>query len=88
MKVLISEKLEAGCAAILTQRGIEVDQQPDLTPDELKRIIGQYEGLIVRSSTQVNEELLKAARRLKVVGRAGAGVDNIDVAAATRRSSP
>ncbi len=84
MKVLISEKLEAGCAAMLTQRGIEVDQQPGLTPEELQRIIGQYEGLIVRSSTQVNEALLQEARRLKVVGRAGAGVDNIDVAAATR----
>jgi D-3-phosphoglycerate dehydrogenase len=84
MKVLISEKLEAGCAAILTQRGIEVDQRPGLGPEELQHIIGQYEGLIVRSSTQVNEALLKAAQRLKVVGRAGAGVDNIDVAAATR----
>ncbi|MBI2502674.1 MAG: phosphoglycerate dehydrogenase [Candidatus Latescibacteria bacterium] len=84
MKVLISEKLEAGCAAILTQRGLEVDQLPGLAPEELQRLIGQYEGLIVRSSTQVNEDLLRAARRLKVVGRAGAGVDNIDVAAATR----
>ncbi|MCC7261282.1 MAG: phosphoglycerate dehydrogenase [Candidatus Latescibacteria bacterium] len=84
MKVLISERLEPGCAAILSQRGIEVDQQPGLSAEELQRIIGQYEGLIVRSSTQVNEELLKAASRLKVVGRAGAGVDNIDVSAATR----
>lgn len=61
MKVLISEKLEAGCAAILSQRGIEVDQRPGLSAAELQALIGQYEGLIVRSSTQVNEALLRAA---------------------------
>jgi D-3-phosphoglycerate dehydrogenase len=63
---------------------IEVDIKTDLNPDELKAVIGDYEALIVRSSTKVTEEILRAGKRLRVVGRAGVGVDNIDVEAARR----
>jgi D-3-phosphoglycerate dehydrogenase len=88
MKVLISDQVDPGCVEILERNpGIEVHVKTGLSPDELKAIIGEYEALIVRSSTQVTEELLQAARRLRVVGRAGAGVDNIDVEAATRRGA-
>jgi D-3-phosphoglycerate dehydrogenase / 2-oxoglutarate reductase len=85
VKVLVSDKMDPHCVEILEANpGIEVDVKTGLPPAELKKIIGAYDGLIVRSSTRVTEELLKAARKLRVVGRAGAGVDNIDVEAATR----
>jgi len=84
MKVLISDKLEPGCASILENKGVEVDHKPGLSPGELQAIIPEYDGLIVRSGTRVTEALLQAGRRLRVVGRAGTGVDNIDVGAATR----
>ena len=86
MKVLISDKVDTGCADILRENpAISVDIKTDLTPDQLKATIGPYEALIVRSATQVSEEILLAAPKLRVVGRAGAGVDNIDVEAATRQ---
>ena len=86
MKVLISDKVNGGCVDILKRNpGVEVDVRTDLSPEELVEVIGEYVALIVRSSTQVTEGVLSAAHRLRVVGRAGAGVDNIDVPAATRR---
>lgn len=86
MKVLISDRVDSGCVDILTRRpGLEVDVRTELSPEELIAAIGEYEGLVVRSGTQVTAEIIAAATRLRVVGRAGAGVDNIDVAAATRR---
>lgn len=85
MKVLISDKMDPRCVEILLENdGVEVDVNTGLDTDELKEIIGDYEALIVRSSTQVTGDLLAAAKKLKVVGRAGAGVDNIDLEAATR----
>jgi D-3-phosphoglycerate dehydrogenase len=85
MKVLISDKVDPGCIEILRQNpGVEVDVKTDLSAAELLQQIPQYAGLIVRSSTQVTETLLQAATQLRVVGRAGTGVDNIDVEAATR----
>ncbi len=85
MKVLISDKLDARCVEVLQKdQEIEVDVRTGLKADELKDIIGDYEGLIVRSSTKVTEDLLSAAGNLRVIGRAGAGVDNIDLDAATR----
>ena len=84
MNVLISDKVDPGCVEILRQGGIEVDVNTGLSPDQLLEAIPQYEGLIVRSSTKVTEEVIKAAGRLQVVGRAGTGFDNIDVDAATR----
>jgi len=84
-RVLISDELSARAVEIFRARGIEVDEKPGLKPAELKAIIGQYDGLAVRSATKVTAEIIAAAPRLKVVGRAGIGVDNIDVPAATAR---
>ncbi len=86
VRVLISDKMDPRAAAIFRERGIQVDEKPGLTPEEFKAIIGDYDGLAVRSSTRVNAEAMDAAiPRLKVIGRAGIGVDTIDVPAATAR---
>lgn len=84
-KVLIADKLSDAAIKIFQERGIEVEQKHNLKPEELKDIIGQYDGLTIRSNTKVTKELLAAASKLKVVGRAGIGVDNVDVPAATAR---
>ena len=85
MKVLISDKLSPAAADIFRARGIAVDVKTGLTPADLRGIIGAYDGLAVRSATKVTRELLEAADNLKVVGRAGIGVDNVDVKSATAR---
>ncbi len=82
-KVLISDKLSPEAVAIFRDRGIEVDVKPGLTPAELREVIGQYDGLAIRSATKVTKELLEVATNLKVVGRAGIGVDNVDLKSAT-----
>lgn len=82
-KVLISDKMDPKAAEIFRARGVEVDERPGLSPDELKAIIGDYDGLAIRSATKVTAALLGAAANLKVVGRAGIGVDNVDVPAAS-----
>ena len=84
-KVLIADRLSDVATRALAERGIEVDEHPGLAPDALAEIVGGYEGLAVRSATKVTAELLERATRLKVVGRAGTGVDNIDMDAATAR---
>src|SRR5690348_9373467 len=84
-KVLISDALSPRAAEILAARGIEVDFSPGLPGDQLKARIAGYDGLAVRSATKVTEGLLARAERRKVVGRAGIGVGNIDVPAATQR---
>jgi D-3-phosphoglycerate dehydrogenase len=84
-KVLIADRMSPKAAEIFRSRGIEVDEKPGLAKDELKAIIGDYDGLAIRSSTKVTADLLAAAGRLKVVGRAGIGVDNVDVPAASAR---
>ena len=84
-KVLISDKLSAEAVEIFRNRGVEVDVRPGLTPAELREIIGAYDGLAIRSATKVTRELLDVATRLKVVGRAGIGVDNVDLKSATAR---
>jgi D-3-phosphoglycerate dehydrogenase len=84
-RVLIADQLSPAAEAILKERGIEVDTRIGLKKDELIAVIGDYDGLAVRSATKVTAEVLAAATRLKVVGRAGIGVDNIDVEAATQR---
>ncbi len=86
MKVLISDKSSAVCAEILKNAGHEVDEKTGLSPDALKSIIGEYDGLVVRSATKVTADLLSAANKLKVIGRAGTGVDNIDLAAASEKN--
>ncbi len=86
MKILISDNLgEAGVKMFQEEPGFEVDVKTGLEPEELKKIIGDYDGLVIRSATKVTEELLQAAKRLKVVGRAGIGLDNVDIPAATKR---
>src|SRR5213594_700154 len=84
-KVLISDPVSPVCAEILRQAGLSVEEKPGLALADLKRALAGAVGLVVRSETRVTEDLLSAAPGLRVVGRAGTGVDNIDVAAATRR---
>ena len=84
-KVLISDKLSPAAVEIFRARGIEMDVKTGLSPAELRAIIGEYDGLAIRSATKVTKEVLDAATRLKVVGRAGIGVDNVDVKSATAR---
>jgi D-3-phosphoglycerate dehydrogenase len=84
-KVLISDALSPRAVDIFKERGIETDMKVGLKPDELKAIIGNYDGLAIRSATKVTKEILAAAPHLKVIGRAGIGVDNVDVPAATAR---
>ncbi|MCB2103034.1 MAG: phosphoglycerate dehydrogenase [Rhodobacterales bacterium] len=84
-KVLISDKMSPLAAEVFKTRGVEVDVKPGMTPDELKACIGQYDGLAVRSATKATAEIIAAADNLKVIGRAGIGVDNVDVPAATAR---
>jgi D-3-phosphoglycerate dehydrogenase len=86
MKVLVSDNLgEAGIQMLQEEEGIEVDVKTELDPEELKSIIGAYDGLVIRSATKVSEDLLDIATNLKVVGRAGIGLDNVDIPAATKR---
>ena len=84
-KVLIADALSPRALEIFRARGIETDVRVGLKPDALKEIIGAYDGLAVRSATKVTRALLERAANLKVIGRAGIGVDNIDVPAATQR---
>jgi D-3-phosphoglycerate dehydrogenase / 2-oxoglutarate reductase len=86
MRILVCDGLEkTGVEILQAAKGLSVDEQPNIKADEIAEIIGDYDGLIVRSKTQVTAELIERAANLRVVGRAGTGVDNIDVAAATRR---
>jgi D-3-phosphoglycerate dehydrogenase len=84
-RVLIADKLSPTAVQIFKDRGIETDVKTGLERDQLIAIIGQYDGLAVRSATKVTEKVLAAAGKLKVIGRAGIGVDNVDVAAATAK---
>jgi D-3-phosphoglycerate dehydrogenase len=84
-KVLISDSLSPAAVEIFKDRGIEVEFKTGMSPDELIACIGEYDGLAVRSATKVTKQVLAAATNLKVVGRAGIGVDNIDVDEATAR---
>jgi len=84
-RVLISDSMDPRAAAIFRERGIEVDEISGQTPEQLAAIIGDYDGLAIRSSTKVTAKLLDRATNLKVVGRAGIGVDNVDIPAATAR---
>ncbi|MGB4829224.1 MAG: phosphoglycerate dehydrogenase, partial [Paracoccaceae bacterium] len=80
-RVLVSDELSETAVQIFRDRGVDVDYLPKLGKDKdaLLAVIGQYDGLAIRSATKVTEKLLEAASRLKVVGRAGIGVDNVDI---------
>ena len=86
MKVLVSDPLsDVGVEIFQETPGIDVDVNTGLTPEELKGIIGLYDGLVIRSATRVTPDILEAADRLKVIGRAGIGLDNVDIPAASQR---
>ncbi len=84
-RVLIADDLSPNAEAVFKQNGIDVDVKVGMSPDELITCIGDYDGLAVRSATKVTAAVLDAASKLKVVGRAGIGVDNIDVPLATQK---
>ncbi len=84
-RVLISDELSPAAVAIFKDHGVEVDVKPGLDKEALASIIAQYDGLAIRSATKVTAKLLETATRLKVVGRAGIGVDNVDIPAATAK---
>ncbi len=86
MKVLISDSLsDIGIEIFKETPGIDIDINTGLTPNELKGIIGQYDGLVIRSSTKVTKDIIEAAHNLRVIGRAGIGLDNVDIPAASQR---
>ncbi len=84
-KVLISDKMSDSARKVFEAAGVEVDVRTGLDRDELIRIIGDYDGLVVRSATKATQKVIEAADKLKVIGRAGIGVDNIDIPVATAK---
>jgi len=82
-KVLIADKLSPAAVAIFKMRGVEADVKTGLAKEELLKIVDQYDGIAIRSATKITKEVIAAAKKLKVVGRAGIGVDNVDIPAAT-----
>jgi D-3-phosphoglycerate dehydrogenase len=86
MKVLVSDNLGGvGIQMFEEEDGLSVDVKTGLTPEELESIIHEYHALVIRSATKVTESLLDKAKQLKVIGRAGIGLDNVDIPAATKR---
>jgi D-3-phosphoglycerate dehydrogenase / 2-oxoglutarate reductase len=85
VKVLISDKMSPRAAEIFRARGVDVDEKPGMTVEELTACIGDYDGLAIRSATKVTPDIVAAASNLKVIGRAGIGVDNVDIPSATAR---
>ena len=85
MRVLISDNISPRCIEILKNAGLEVDVKVGMKPEELKACISDYHGFVIRSATKVTSEIIDAASNLKVIGRAGAGLDNVDRAVATKK---
>ena len=85
-KILISDAMDNIASEILLKNNLDVETKTDLSPVELKNIIANYDGLIVRSATKVTDDIIEAAKNLKIIGRAGAGVDNINVEAAKSKN--
>ena len=83
-KVLVSDSVDQTGINIISQVA-QVDVKTGLSPEELVKIIPEYDALMIRSGTKVTKEVIEAANQLKIIGRAGVGVDNVDVAAATRK---
>ena len=82
-RVLIADKLSPAAIEIFKQRGVDADVKTGLSKDELLQIIADYDGLAVRSATKADKDVIAAAKNMKVIGRAGIGVDNVDIPAAT-----
>ena len=85
-KILISDAISGHASEVFKSNNIEVDSITDLKPSELKDIIDKYDGLVVRSATKVTDEIILSASNLKIIGRAGAGVDNIDLVSAKKNN--
>lgn len=86
MKILVSDPLgQGGMAELKKEQNIQVDERPGLKPEELKKIIGEYDAIIIRSGTRLTKDLIEAGTKLRVIGRAGVGVDNVDLEAATKQ---
>lgn len=85
MKVLVSDNISPKGVEILKKSGLEVDVKTGMKPEELKACIGEYSGLVIRSATKVTAEIIEAAKNLRVIGRAGSGLDNVDKAAASKK---
>src|SRR5512140_395309 len=85
MKVLVSDNISQKGVDILKKAGLEVDVKTGMKPEELKACIGQYSGLVIRSATKVTADIISAATNLRVIGRAGSGLDNVDKAAASKK---
>ncbi len=84
-KVLVSDKLSKDGITIMEKAGIQVDVKTGLPEDELVKIVGEYDGMVVRSETKVTPRIINATKHMKIIGRAGVGVDNIDLPAATQK---
>jgi len=85
MKVLVSDNISPKGVEILKKAGLTVDVKTGMKPEELKACIGEYSGLVIRSATRVTAEIIEAATNLKVIGRAGSGLDNVDKIAASKK---
>ncbi len=85
MKILISDPIHSDGVNLLRSEGFEVDEKFDLSKEELKKAIGDYEAIIVRSKTKMTKEIIEAGNKLKVIGRAGVGLDNVDKEAAEKK---
>ena len=86
MKILVSDSMsEDGLKILKDIKEFQVDVKTDLKPEALKEIIKDYDALLVRSATKVTKEIIDAAVKLKVIGRAGVGLDNVDLEAATQK---
>lgn len=86
MKILVSDKLGKGGMKLLQdEKKVSIDEKTKLSPEELKKVIGEYDAIVIRSGTKLKADILEAADNLKVIGRAGVGVDNVDLDAATKK---
>mgnify|MGYP001479639964 CR=1 FL=1 len=85
VKVIVSDKLSKEGVKILEEAGFQVDCKFGISSDELKSVIGEYQGIVIRSATKLTADIIKEADNLKVIGRAGVGVDNVDIQAATKK---
>jgi len=84
MKILISDKMSSKVEDVLKSKSIDYDIKTDLSPDDLKKIIDDYDGILIRSATKLTSNILENCKNLKVIGRAGVGVDNVDIETATK----
>lgn len=84
-KVLIADKMSPKAEEIFRARGVDVDNRPGMSAEELQAVLPQYDGVAIRSATRLTADLIQNATRLRVIGRAGIGVDNVDIPAASKR---